>query len=185
MLLFLCYILLNVFLGSTNMVSIWDRRKKELEFSSSSAWIFVCFCNTLKAKKKRERVIFFFSFIYFSWRLITILLWFLPYIDMNQPWIYTCSPSRSPLPLPSPSHPFGSSQCTSPEHLSHASNLDWRFISQLIIYMFQCHSLRTSPPRLLRQSPKVCSIHLFFKDGKHDLPHPTAKVKQNPKGKVE
>ena len=34
-----------------------------------------------------------------------------------------CPPSRSPLPPPSPSHPSGSSQCTSPEHLSHASNL--------------------------------------------------------------
>ena len=39
---------------------------------------------------------------------------------MNQPWIYMCSPSRSPLPPPSPSNPSGSSQCTSPEHLSHA-----------------------------------------------------------------
>ena len=35
---------------------------------------------------------------------------------MNQPWIYMCSPSRSPLPPPTPSHPSGSSQCTSPEH---------------------------------------------------------------------
>ena len=26
---------------------------------------------------------------------------------MNQPWIYMCSPSRSPLPPPSPSHPSG------------------------------------------------------------------------------
>ena len=30
-----------------------------------------------------------------------------------------------PIPPPSPSHPSGSSQCTSPEHLSHASNLGW------------------------------------------------------------
>ena len=35
---------------------------------------------------------------------------------MNPPWVYTCSPSWTPLPLPSPSHPSGSSQCTSPEH---------------------------------------------------------------------
>ena len=53
---------------------------------------------------------------------------------MNQPWIYMCSPSRSPLPPPSPTHPTGSSQCTSPEHLSHASNLDWRSVSHLIKY---------------------------------------------------
>ena len=40
----------------------------------------------------------------------------LPYIDMNPPWAYMCSPSWTPLPPPSPSHPSGSSQCTSPEH---------------------------------------------------------------------
>ena len=38
-----------------------------------------------------------------------------PYIHMNQPWMYMCSPSWTPLPPPSPSHPSGSSQCTSPE----------------------------------------------------------------------
>ena len=35
---------------------------------------------------------------------------------MNPPRVYTCSPSWTPLPPPSPSHPSGSSQCTSPEH---------------------------------------------------------------------
>ena len=35
---------------------------------------------------------------------------------MNQPRVYMCSPSWTPLPPPSPSHPSGSSQCTSPEH---------------------------------------------------------------------
>ena len=102
----------------------------------------------------------FFFLIFISWRLITLQYCsvFLPYIDMNQPWIYMCSPSWSPLPLP----PFGSSQCTSPEHLSHASNLGWRSVSHLIIYMFQCYSVRSSHPRLLPQSPKVCSIHLLW-----------------------
>ena len=40
----------------------------------------------------------------------------LPYIDMNPPRVYMCSPSWPPLPPPCPSHPSGSSQCTSPEH---------------------------------------------------------------------
>ena len=35
---------------------------------------------------------------------------------MNPPWVYMCSPSWTPLPPPSPSHPSGSSQCTSPKH---------------------------------------------------------------------
>ena len=40
----------------------------------------------------------------------------LPYIDMNPPRVYTCSPSWTHLPPPSLYHPSGSSQCTSPEH---------------------------------------------------------------------
>ena len=66
---------------------------------------------------------------------------------------------------PSPSHPSGSSQCTSPEHLSHASNLGWWSVSPLIVYLFQWCSLRTSHPRLLPQSPKVCSVVPFYCGG--------------------
>ena len=40
----------------------------------------------------------------------------LPYIDYNPSWVYVCSPSWTPLPPLSPSHPSGSSQCTSPKH---------------------------------------------------------------------
>ena len=39
-----------------------------------------------------------------------------------------------------------------------ASNLNWQFISYLILYMFQCHSPKSSPSP--QQSPKDCSIHL-------------------------
>ena len=39
----------------------------------------------------------------------------LPYINMNPPQVYTCSPYWTPLPPPSPYHPSGSSQCTSPK----------------------------------------------------------------------
>ena len=35
---------------------------------------------------------------------------------MNQPWVYMCPPSWTPLPPPSPSYPSGLFQCTSPEH---------------------------------------------------------------------
>ena len=38
------------------------------------------------------------------------------YINMNPPRVYKCSPSWIPLPPPSPYHPSGSSQCTSPKH---------------------------------------------------------------------
>ena len=35
---------------------------------------------------------------------------------MNLPQVYMCSPSRTLLPPPSPYHPTGSSQCSSPKH---------------------------------------------------------------------
>ena len=55
------------------------------------------------------------AFIYLFILLYNIVF-VLPYIDMNLPWVYMCSPSWTPLLPPSPSHPSGSSQCTSPEH---------------------------------------------------------------------
>ena len=40
----------------------------------------------------------------------------LPYLNLNQPQLYMCSPSSTRLPPLSPYHPSGSSQCTSPKH---------------------------------------------------------------------
>ena len=71
--------------------------------------------------------------------------------NMNPPRVYTCSPSWTPLPPPSPSHPSGPSQCT----LSHASNLDWRSVLHMIIYMFQYYSLKSSHLHLLPQSKSL------------------------------
>ena len=56
----------------------------------------------------------FFKF-YFIFKLYNIVL-VLPYIKMNLPQAYTCSPSWTLLPPPSPYHPSGWSQCTSPKH---------------------------------------------------------------------
>ena len=58
--------------------------------------------------------IYFFKF-YFIFKLYSIVL-VLPNIKMNPPQVYLCSPSRTLLPPPSPYHPTGSSQCTSPKH---------------------------------------------------------------------
>ena len=94
---------------------------------------------------------------------------------MNQPWVYMCSPSRSPLPPPSPFHPSGSSQCTSPEHLSHASNLGLWSISPLIVYLFQCCSLRTFHPHLLPLvQPLWRTVWRFLKKLEIELPYDPA-----------
>ena len=83
-----------------------------------------------------------------------------PYINMNPPQVYTCSPSWTPLPSPSPYQPLGHPSAPAPSIQYHASNLDWWFISYMILYMFQCHSPKSSHPLPLPQSPKDCSIHL-------------------------
>ena len=69
-----------------------------------------------KANNQKHMIGFFkYKFIYFDWRPINLnIVLVLPYI--NPPQVYTCSPSWSPLPPPSPHHPSGSFQCTSPEH---------------------------------------------------------------------
>ena len=76
---------------------------------------------------------------------------------MNSPQVYMCSPSWTPLPLPSPYHPSGSSQCTSHKHPVSCIKPG---LAYMILYMFQCHSPKSYHPLPLPQSPKDCSIHL-------------------------
>ena len=53
-----------------------------------------------------------------------------------------------PIPQGHPSAPALSA-------LSHASNLDWRSVSHMIIYMFQCHSPKSSPTSLSHRVQKT------------------------------
>ena len=57
-------------------------------------------------------LVFFFIYLFLLYNIVLVL----PYINMHPPWVYTCSPSWTPLPPPSPYHPSGSSQFTSPKH---------------------------------------------------------------------
>ena len=57
-------------------------------------------------------VFFYFFFLIFFIFFIVLVL---PYINIHPPRVYMCSPSWTPLPSPSPYHPSGSSQCTSPK----------------------------------------------------------------------
>ena len=105
---------------------------------------------------------FFNLFIYFNWRHTTLQYCsvFLPYIDMNHPWVYMCSPSCTPPNLPPHPIPQGYPSALALSALFHASNVDWSSISHVVICMFQCYSLKSSHPYLFPQSPKVCSLYL-------------------------
>ena len=58
----------------------------------------------------------FFGFFFNLLKILYNIVLALPYINMNPPRVYTCSPSQTPLHPPSLYHPSGSSQCTSPKH---------------------------------------------------------------------
>ena len=75
----------------------------------------------------------FFLTFNFIFKLYIIVL-VLPNIKMNPPQVYTCSPSWTLLPPPSPYHPSGSFQCTSPKHpvLCIEPGLASRFIHDIL-----------------------------------------------------
>ena len=94
-------------------------------------------------------------FVFFKLYIIVLVL---PNIKMNPPQVYMCSPSRTLLAPPSPYHPSGSSQCTSPEHpvLCIEPGLATRFIHDILhVSMSFSQSFPPSP------SPTE-SIRLFY-----------------------
>ena len=89
-----------------------------------------------------------FIYFYFNWRLIT--LQYYGGFCHTLTWIShgcTCVPHPDP-PSHLPPHPIPLGHPSAPalSTLSHASNLDWRSVLHMVIYMFQCHSLKSSHP---------------------------------------
>ena len=118
-------------------------------------------------------VSFILFFWRFSWRIylfilnfvftlfyFTILYWFCHTLT----WICQgCirapnpeSPSHLPPHIISLDHPWA----PAPSILYLVSNIHWHFVSYMIVYMFQCHSPKSSHPLPLPHSPKVRSTHL-------------------------
>ena len=87
----------------------------------------------------------------------------LPYINMNPPQVYTCSPSWNPSLLPPCTIPLSHPSAPVPSILYPAWNLDGQFVSYMILYMFQCHSPKSSHPLLLPQSPKLSCACVCYK----------------------
>ena len=101
--------------------------------------------------------LFFFLFTLFCF---TILYWFghtLTWICHGCTWVPNPEPPShlSPHTI-SLDHPHA----PAPSILYPVSNIDWRFVSYMIVYMFQCHSPKSSYPLPLPQSAKDHSIHL-------------------------
>ena len=136
----------------------------------SYCFLFLSIINSQVFKKHSRSFFFFFpskeSFFFFNLFIyfleasyFTILYWFCHTLT----WIcHGCSCVPHPeLPSHFPPHPIplGHPSVPALSTLYHALNVDWRSVSHMIIYMFQCHSLKPSHPRLL---PRVQKIVLYI-----------------------
>ena len=171
---FLCILLVWLELGlcqlhvfTASWLSIrWSRRRGRAEEKPS----FLLFAGNSQTLLSAQTVgsnlfvfcfFFFFHFIYFFFLFFnfTILYWFC-HIST---WIchrYTRvpHPEASSL-LPPHTIPLGGPSAPAPSIQYGTSNLDWQLVSYMILYMFQCHSPKSSQPLPLPQSPKDSSIH--------------------------
>ena len=125
--------------------------------------LWKCLDSLLLCVLLKRQDIFLFFFFHFIYLILffnfTILYWF---CHISK-WIrhrYTCvsHPEPSSL-LPPHTILLGRPSAPAPSMQYLASNLDWRLVSYMIFYMFQCHSPKSSHPLPLPQSPEDCSIH--------------------------
>jgi len=101
-----------------------------------------------RTPQTKELLLLFFFFF----KLYNIVL-VLPNIEMNPPQVYPRSPSWTLLPPPSPTLPLGRPSAPAPSIQYRALNLNWRLVSYMILYMFQCYSPKSPHPLPLPQSP--------------------------------
>ena len=139
----MCKILLLVFLSMQYFCIIFYFEKSNTKRIS-----------TLVATGKTEWFLFFLILFYFL--TLQYCIGFATYQHESVTGIHVF-----PILNPPPTlyHPSGSFSAPAPSNQYHALSLDWRLVSYMILYMFQCHSPKSSHPLTLPQSPKDCSIH--------------------------
>ena len=136
------------------IIPLWlSRLWRSVLYSSS---VYSCHLFLISSASVRSRSLLYFLIFIFTLFYFTILYWFCHTLT----WIHhgcTCVPKyEPPSHLPPHNNPPGHPRAPSPSMLYPASDIDWWFDSYMIVYMFQCHSPKSSHPLPLPLSPKVC-----------------------------
>ena len=138
-----------------------QRTKRETDLDPGFHLCFqVSIGNIYTENRNRNFLFFFFLIFIFTLFYFTILYWFCHTLT----WIHhgcTCDPKHEPPShLPPHNIPLGHPRAPAPSILYPVSEIDWWFDSYMIVYMFQCHSPKSSHPLPLPLSAKVHSTHL-------------------------
>ena len=97
-----------------------------------------------------EADILFYFILFFNFTILYLFCHISTWIRHR----YTRVPHPEPYSLlPPRTIPLGCPSVLAPSIQYCASNLDWRLVSYMILYMFQCHSPKSSHPLSLPQSP--------------------------------
>ena len=140
------------------VLSCW---KRVFAMTSAFSWQnSTSFCFILYSEAKSACLLqIFISFFFFTYNVVLVL----PYINMNPPWVYTCSPSWTPLPPPSQYLPVPS-LCVVPVHQPQASSImhqTWTGNSFHMWYYTCFNAILPNHPTLsLSHRVQKTSIHL-------------------------
>ena len=117
--------------------------------------ISLCWCSTY--------IFFNLNLFYLEANYFRILYWFCH----TSTWIcHGCTRVSNPEPsshLPPHTIPLGHPSAPAPSIQYRASNLDWWLVSYMILYMFQCHSPKSTPLSFFHRVQKtVLYIYVSF-----------------------
>ena len=125
-----------------DLLSVQGTHKSFLQHHSSKASIL--WCSTI-----------FKKILIFTLFCFTVLYWFyhtLTWISHGCTWVPNPEhPSHLPRHIISLDHP----RAPATSILYPVSNIDWWFVSYMIVYMFQCHSSKSSHPLPLPESKSL------------------------------